>query len=337
MRITGRRVAALATFALLAGACGGGSSVSTEDFIDDLEDICRDIQRDIDDLGDPEDYAALEDLSKDAQDIFDDGVDRLEELEAPEDLQNDFEDFIAIVADNAEAADDMAKAAGDEDDDAIAEIGDRLEELKADRNDLAEELGADRCISEDESTSPTTDDTTPTSDAPVTAPPISQVPITPPTTIAVDPQGIGTIDIANGFVAPDGYTFQDAGPETLDALKSAYAQTPSLATEVASAGTVLLVDDAGTVASVMFLTFWSSEIEGTEKEDAYLAEYTTGSVSNSEEVTPAGYPYLLYTDPDDTIGLLAVDADVSIWLLANVGQETQVAEMLDGFIAANAG
>lgn len=355
MRALSRRLTAIATVVLLVAACGGGGGVSAEDFLDELEDICRDIERDLDRLDDPDSYESLAALAGDARDIIEDGLDAMNELEVPEDLQRDVDDFLELVEENSDIIRDLGRAAADQDDAAITEANDRLAVVRADRNEVAEDLGADRCITEDdESEEPapdTTPDTTPattqttaapTTDAPVTAPPvtappISQVPITSPTTVAIDPEGIGTIDIPTAFAPPAGFVLQDAGADTLATIKDAFAQTPAVADSVRSVGAALVVDETETVAAVMFLTFWTGDVSGTPVQAAFENEVTATAASFTNEVTPAGLDHVLYTDPDGTVGLVATSNDVSLWLIVEPGAGEFAQLLVDDFLEANAG
>jgi hypothetical protein len=348
MRTTTRRLAVIATTVLLVSACGGGGGVSAEDFIDELEDICRDLERDLDRLDEPDSYESLADLARDARDLIEDAFDAMSDLEVPDELQRDMDDFLELVEENSDIVRDLGRAADDEDDAAIADLNERLGRVREDRNEVAEDLGADRCISEDdEDPDPTTDSTAapttaptttaPPTSAPVTAPPISQVPITSPTTVAIDPEGIGTIDIATAFAPPAGFVLQDAGEETLSTIKNAIALTPALANNVSSVGATLIVDETDTVAAVMFLTFWTSDITGTPVQQAFEDELTNTAESFSYEVTPDGLDHLLYTDPDGTVGLAATSNDVSLWLIVQPGQAEFAQLLVDDFLEANAG
>jgi hypothetical protein len=351
MRTATRRLAVITSIVVFTSACGGGGGVSAEDFVDDLEDICRDLERDLDRLDEPDSYESLADLARDARDLIEDALDEMADLEVPEDLQRDMDDFLELVEENSDIIRDLGRAAADQDDATIADLNDRLATVREDRNEVAEDLGADRCISEDdEDPEPTTDSTAPaattttpapttppTTAAPVTAPPISQVPITPPTTASVDPAGIGTIDIATAFAPPAGFVLQDAGEEALSTIKDALAITPSLAGNVRSVGATLIVDETDTVAAVMFLTFWTSDISGTPVQQAFEDELTNTAESFTYELTPDGLEHVLYTDPDGTVGLAATSNDVSLWLIVQPGQAEFAQLLVDDFLEANAG
>jgi hypothetical protein len=347
MRALNRRLTAITTVVLLVTACGGGGGVSAEDFLDELEDICRDIERDLDRLDEPDSYETLAAAAGDARDILEDGLDAMNALEVPEDLQRDVDDFLELVEENSDIIRDLGRAADDQDDAAITEANDRLAAVREDRNQVAEDLGADRCITEDDESEDPAPDTTqttaaPTTDAPVTAPPvtappISQVPITSPTTVATDPEGIGTIDITTAFAPPAGFVLQDAGADTLATIKDAFVQTPAVASSVRSVGAALVVDETETVAAVMFLTFWNGDVSGTPVQTAFENELTASAASFTNEVTPDGLEHVLYTDPDGTVGLVATSNDVSLWLIVEPGREEFVQLLVDDFLEANAG
>ena len=85
--------AAVITLTLAAcGGGGGGGALSEDDFVDQLDDICRDTTRAIDDL-DSSDSSYVEDIIE----IMEGTLDDLNALKAPDDLQDDFDDFMHLV------------------------------------------------------------------------------------------------------------------------------------------------------------------------------------------------------------------------------------------------
>jgi hypothetical protein len=255
-----RSMALLAAGALLLAACGGDSALSEDDFIDELTDICEDAKRDLDRIAEPEDLAALATSSSEAIDIYDEALDRIAELSAPESVTRDLDDYVAVLEEQRDLLDDLRKAAeaGDEEK-AFGIIGDG-QTLEEDQNELAAELGVPEC-GEPEETTPTTEITVSTTTIPVevptTVPVVTLPPTLPPaTTVAppptTTPSGTGSfvvLDLTTTFEPPAGYTFEfvDVSPETLD-LFSSY---PDLAARMQSVGAANILDAGGaTVATI---------------------------------------------------------------------------------------
>jgi hypothetical protein len=332
-----RSLALFGAAVFVVTACGGGDSVSTEDFVADLDDICHDMKRDMDDLATPTDYASAAAYGSDAADILNDGLDRMSALDAPDSLAEPYDGFQGIVDDLVKAAGDLEDAANAQDDAAIEKVNTRVAELTKERDALADSLGAATCHSDPEDTVAltTTTTTSTTTTVPITAPPISNVPISPPTTTGVDPSGIGTIDIAGAYNPPRGYTFENADDATMDQMKQAFAETTSLASSVESIGTAYVVNRQGVIVAAFFLTFWNEDIEGTAVQDAYDNEFLSTAESSQDGTTLGGIPITTYQDPDDSVGLLATSGAVSVWLLSKDQFEGQLPRILDRFVNAN--
>lgn len=350
------RVAALASvLALVVTACGGEAEVDTDEFIDAVEDVCRDTERAIDDLADPTGYAEARDYAESAEDIFVAAIDRLEVLTPPDDLAEPFAAFVGVFETTADTAVELARAADDEDDAAIETIGTTLLDLKAERDDLARDMGADRCISSP--TDDSTPDTAPADTAPddTAAPDDSTVDTTDDSTVdtpddstadtavpdggdasgGADVSGIATIALETQVNPPAGHTFQDAADSDVEDLKLAYASTPRLADDVTAVGSAYVIDESGTVVAVLFLTTWARVISDTEVEVAFVEEFTSTAETVEPGTTEAGIEHLVYVDADGAVGLLTIAGDISIWLLMVDGDADGARTLLDAFAQAN--
>ena len=100
----GRRssVVVVASFALLAGACGGADEDEREEFVARGNDVCRQLDREFDELGPPPPQA-----SPDAgvwelrvQQLAQRAYGRLEALDAPDDLAGERDALVAAIAAN---------------------------------------------------------------------------------------------------------------------------------------------------------------------------------------------------------------------------------------------
>lgn len=265
-----RRMASAAAAAVLgfsgvglAGCGGGGSStLSVDEFVDELSDICNDTEKDLDDLTFPEDAAGTEQFAGDVIEIYTEAKERLSGLNPPDDLARDFTDFKDVVDDELKLLGDLEDAGKDEDEAEIAEILGRFEKFDEERTSIAEDLDVDDCTSDDsEPTDTTTADTTPASTTPAatttpetTPSTLPPTPLTLPSTLppatvpaVTEPATTGqlftVIDVATDFSAPAGFTLQSKTPDqaTLDAVTAS-----DLNVLMESFGVATLIDDEGT-------------------------------------------------------------------------------------------
>ena len=140
--------------ALLLAACGG---VSKEDYAKDLDEVCVDIEKTTEEIGqaqvsNPSELSAqLDDIRKAIQD----GIERMKDLERPDgDDGETAEQYVTKLEQtlNREvlpALDDLEKAVVAKDQGAIRAAATRLQGIDEEETDrLAAELGADECAAE---------------------------------------------------------------------------------------------------------------------------------------------------------------------------------------------
>jgi bisphosphoglycerate-dependent phosphoglycerate mutase len=149
-----RLAAFLLLSALLLAACGG---VSKEDYAADLDEVCVDIEKTTEEIGqaevsNPSELSAqLDDIRKAIQD----GIERMKDLERPDDDDGETaEEYVTKLEQtlNREvlpALDDLEKAVVAKDQGAIRAAATRLQGIDEEDTDrLAAELGADQCAAE---------------------------------------------------------------------------------------------------------------------------------------------------------------------------------------------
>jgi hypothetical protein len=158
------RLLLVGVLALAAVGCGGGDSeVSEDEFIDEFDSVCEDLNDELDDIeadvGDLEDddVEGVDDLVEEAGEVFSDGIDELSEIDPPEDLQDDVEELLGLLRDRAEVSDDLTEALDDVDSEAIEDAFDEIEELDADIQDVSEDIGLE-CYPGDEESDDISDD-----------------------------------------------------------------------------------------------------------------------------------------------------------------------------------
>ncbi len=119
--VMSRRVGVVLVALLGVGAgCGsGGGVVSSDAFVNDIDDICRTLDRDLGDLGSPSSLGDLSAYASDASKAFESALADLKRLKVPADgsVVSDAKDLLAHFDDEITQLDQIAKAAGDGDQD----------------------------------------------------------------------------------------------------------------------------------------------------------------------------------------------------------------------------
>ena len=139
--------------AIALAACGGGG-VSKEDYAQDLDEVCSDIEEKTEQIGEAEPSNAAE-LSNQLDDIrtaIQDGINRMKDLERPDGEDGDkAEEYVTKLEETLNdevlpALDDLETAAREKDQVKIQAAATRLQAVDEEETDkLAEELGADEC------------------------------------------------------------------------------------------------------------------------------------------------------------------------------------------------
>ena len=131
----------------LAG-CGsddGGDRLSREAFVERASKICRDSNTRIEAIDEPEgldDVAAFVDR---ATAELDKGLDELRDLKPPEELQADFDRFLALGARTRDVAGELKKAAAAGDEKELQAAGEKGDRIDAESDRVARRIGLDAC------------------------------------------------------------------------------------------------------------------------------------------------------------------------------------------------
>lgn len=147
-----RLITVLLLPALLAlGACGG---VSREDYAEDLNEICTDIEEQTERIGQVQ-AGSPQELSTQLGEIrsaIRDGIDRMKDLERPEGEDGErAEEYVnrletALEEEVVPALDELEQAVREEDEERIAAAAQRLQAIdEEETQELARDLGADEC------------------------------------------------------------------------------------------------------------------------------------------------------------------------------------------------
>ncbi len=359
-------VGAVSMLAVLASCGGGGSdTLSNREYVRSLEDICNDVDSDLRDIADPEDYDEIADAADEAVSIIDDALADFKELKPPKDFQEDHDDFVAAVEDLSSGFEDLKDAADDEDDDAIEDAADTLQQASDDADEIADSIGADDCVGvgndSDEPTPGTQAPDPPATEGPVTVPPITESPATeapetvpatqppatqppvtqvtvPPIEMTMPPQteppvsgtSIETFDF-NNLITPPGYSWENIDPATLADIQADF--DAQFMGQIAALGGARVTDAANGFTFNTFVFFWNeADIVASGTGINFLDQFTNAASTSSDTFTQAGFPVTIWTDPDGLEGVGVIDSDVSVVMYGPSGTTQQMLTFFDSFI-----
>jgi hypothetical protein len=348
-----RSITTYVAFAALAlTACGGGGggskALSEDDFNDALTDVCDGASRRLDKLDFPTD-GDFGDFADDAAKIFENTIEDAKAIRPPDDLADDYDDFIANLEDQLDLTDDLGKA---KDEDAALKVLDKLGKLSDEQSGIAQDLDVEACdpSADGGDTTDTTDssaaDTTPATAA-STVPPTTAAPITLPPTVpqtlppatlppATQPPASGdpwtVVDLTTIFNPPTGFYLKATTPTdgTLDAVRA----LPELNNDLLEFGVATLVDasDDTEIADIWI---------GVSRDDTMPADWKTldcpdgGDLRTSTDGIPGIVCYGAADSPTWEIFTATVgDYGISVYTLVPDVPGDLVA---DAFLEANPG
>ena len=131
-----------------AGCGGGGDRLSREELVSEADAICAEYEAELGALAEPESLADFERLVQDAKPIVENGIESLQALEPPEDLEDEFDEWISRNEENVAAIEDLQEAVAERDEQRIQEIVRQIDENEQEADELAAEIGLDDCASD---------------------------------------------------------------------------------------------------------------------------------------------------------------------------------------------
>jgi len=150
-RLTAALLALVASAALATAGCGGGGGggsgdrLTAAEFRQAADAICAEYDQKIQDLGEPESLADLTDFIGRAIPIIEEGFNKLEELQPPEELEADWNRAIEVNAENLQLTKDLQAAAESGNEERVQEILAQAGQNEEETDRLARELGLQRC------------------------------------------------------------------------------------------------------------------------------------------------------------------------------------------------
>jgi hypothetical protein len=313
-------VSASLAVALTMASCGGGSAKPTAAaFSDQLATICRTIGRGIGNLDAP---ASLEDVRSNASDasaLYEDGLNELKKLAVPtsdKQFTADVKDLTSSFEDQLDTLDAIAKAAKENDQDAVDTRMSKLTSQASESNDLADSLNISRCqldpVFETVVTTPTTEPPVPLT-LPIATVPVETIPETiPPDTTPVDSNK--TVLSSADLVPVGDYTFADAPDAATTGFETLLNLAPSIASQSGRITGVDVIDSSGQTMGRVF-AFESDTDPLTPGSFAEVTPFITSDTPTTPK-TVGTLDGVAWTDPDGTVNFLVGVSNVVLWAFA---------------------
>jgi hypothetical protein len=153
-----RLLVLLLALALFAGCGGGdesddGGGPSQESFTADVNQICREGSEKMSEVlpeENPTSQAELRDTAasalEDAAEAYEPYLARLRDLEAPADIEQDWDTFITRIGDAFELIPDLADATREDDRQRLQELSSEFTQIAEETRPFAEQQGLDDCL-----------------------------------------------------------------------------------------------------------------------------------------------------------------------------------------------
>lgn len=146
----GARLIVAASLAALAfAACGGDDTLSKEEYIERADEICEDIDRQIRELGEPEDPEAFEELVEEGTEITNNGLERLRELEPPEEDRDQINRMLNKIEEAVELLPEIQEALEDRDVEELQRLQTQVQAAANEAQEIAEDYGFEQCARAD--------------------------------------------------------------------------------------------------------------------------------------------------------------------------------------------
>ena len=130
---------------LVLAGCGGDDGPSREDYIADADALCERLNERVEDVNqtEPTNLAQLRQFLDEGLEVTREGIEELEELEPPEEIENDVDDFLDSARDQERVLEDARDAPSFEEGAQI--LREELPPVVQDRRDAADEIGFEEC------------------------------------------------------------------------------------------------------------------------------------------------------------------------------------------------
>jgi hypothetical protein len=135
---------------LAAAGCGGGDDrLTSEELVEQADATCADFDQRIEEVDEPESPEDIERYVQEIRPIVEEGTDELAELQPPEELEDEYDQWIQETRSAIDMFDELEEAAASGDEERIQEVLQSAGEGGEDADRLAQELGFQECGSDD--------------------------------------------------------------------------------------------------------------------------------------------------------------------------------------------
>jgi hypothetical protein len=128
-----------------AGCGGGGDRLTREELIEEADATCAEFDQRVEEVDEPESLDDIERYVQEIRPIVEEGTDELAELEPPEELQDEYDDWIAATRSGIDRFDELEEAAASGDEQRIQEVLQGAGEGGEEASRLAQEIGLQEC------------------------------------------------------------------------------------------------------------------------------------------------------------------------------------------------
>jgi hypothetical protein len=140
------------------GGSGGGDRSSREEFVADVNAICRDGEEKVDEIArsgrreiqqassQAERRDVVGDLLEQTAEEYQPYLDRLRDLQPPDDLADEWSSFLDGITEAFELIPELADATRDNDEEKLSELTRTFSDLAQDTRPFAERTGLDDCL-----------------------------------------------------------------------------------------------------------------------------------------------------------------------------------------------
>jgi hypothetical protein len=134
---------------LAAAGCGGNDRLTREELVEEADATCADFDQRIEEIDEPESPEDIERYVQEIRPIVEEGTDELDALQPPEELEDDYDQWIQETRSAIDMFDELEEAAASGDEQRIQEVLQGAGEGGEEADRLAQELGFQECGSDD--------------------------------------------------------------------------------------------------------------------------------------------------------------------------------------------
>ncbi len=145
----GARLIVVASLAALASAACGQDALSKEEFIEQADEICADIDQQIRELGEPQNQEDFEELVEEGTEITDDGLEELRDLEPPAEDRDQINPMLDKIEEAVELLPEIQEALENRDVEALQRLQTQVQAAANEAQTIADDYGFEQCARAD--------------------------------------------------------------------------------------------------------------------------------------------------------------------------------------------